>query len=83
MNDLDRQQSNLELALPHLLEAVQIYRAIGRVEFPELFATAIVDIEESLRRIAMSRAAAAAEAGGAEAAAAEAAAAGGAVSTKG
>ena len=60
--DLDRQQSNLELALPHQVDAARTYRAIGRVEYADKYARNVLNIEESLRRIAMSRAAAAAAA---------------------
>ena len=60
--DLDRQQSNLELALPHQVDAARIYRAIGRMENADTCARNVLNMEENLRRIAMYRAATAAAA---------------------
>ena len=58
-HDLDRNVVNLELALPYYREAARIFRAINRVDFADS-AQAVVQIEESLREITVSRGAAAA-----------------------
>ena len=54
---LDRQLTNLELALPHQVEAARIYQAIGRMELANLCVRNVFIIEEELRQLAMSRAA--------------------------
>ena len=59
-NDLDRYVANLELALPHYREAVQIYRAINYVNKADETAQHIVEVEESLRRCTIARESAAA-----------------------
>ena len=61
-NDLDRELTNLELALPHLREAVRIFRAVNRVDRVGQAAQHVVQVEEALRRCTIARAAAAAAA---------------------
>ena len=57
-NDLDRYMANLELALPHLREALRIYRANNRSDKADTVARYIAHIE----RVLLARAAAAAAA---------------------
>ena len=59
-NDLDRELANLELSLPHCREAVQIYRAINRVDDADEAAQIVNVIEEQLRQVTIAKAAAAA-----------------------
>ena len=47
-NDLDREQANLELALPHYREAVRIYRAINHMDTAGGVLRRAVDVEEKL-----------------------------------
>ena len=61
-NDLDRELSNLELALPHFREAARIFRAINQVDKTDSAARSVVEIEEELRQCTIDRAAAAAAA---------------------
>ena len=68
--DLDREQANLELALPHFRESGRIFRAIDRVELADSVAQYAVVIEEQLRQVAIAKATAAAAAATAEATAA-------------
>ena len=61
--DLDRELTNLELALPYFREAARIfYRAIGRVADANNGARNIAAVEEMLRQLAIVRAAATATA---------------------
>ena len=55
--DLDREQANLELALPHIREATRIYRAIGITDRADDAAQRAVDVEERLRQVATVKAA--------------------------
>ena len=57
-NELDREQANLELALPHCHESARIYRAVGHADMVERTATVIAETEEKLRWVADARAAA-------------------------
>ena len=61
-NDLDREQTNLELALPRYREAVRIYRAIDHVELALCNARMAVVVEEKLRQITIAKAVATAAA---------------------
>ena len=56
-NDLDREQSNLELALPHYREAVRIDRANKNMDAAESIRI-IAEVEERLRQLGIARAAA-------------------------
>ena len=56
-NDLDRHVANLELALPRYREAVRVFRAANHVERADDAARDATDVEEDLRRCAVSRAA--------------------------
>ena len=56
-NDLDREQANLELALPHYRESVRIYRAINYVDKADNVAQHVVVVEEALRQCVIARAA--------------------------
>ena len=47
--DLDREQANLELALPHLREAARIYRAIGHVEDADDIEQLVAVVEAELQ----------------------------------
>ena len=58
--DLDREQANLELALPHLRESARIYGAIGREDLADTIAQFAVGVEKQLRQVVISQAAAAA-----------------------
>ena len=57
-NDLDRCTANFELALTHLREAVRIYRAINHVDSAEGNLRTVVEVEEKLRQIGITREAA-------------------------
>ena len=57
-NDLDRCMANLELALPHLREAVRIYRVINHVDSADRNQQIVATVEEKIRQIGIARAAA-------------------------
>ena len=57
-NDLDRCTANFELALTHLRESVRIYRAINHVDSAEGNLRTVVEVEEKLRQIGITREAA-------------------------
>ena len=57
-NDLDRELANLELALPHLREAVRIYKVNNHVNIADRNQQVVARVEESIRRIGIARAAA-------------------------
>ena len=59
-NDQDRCMINLELALPHLREAVRIYRDNNHVESADKNQRTVIEIEEHMRRVRICRTAAAA-----------------------
>ena len=59
-NDLDRCMANIELALPHLRESARIFRDMGRGDEADELAQNIVAAEETLRDVAIERAAVAA-----------------------
>ena len=59
VNDLDRCLANLELALPHLREAAQIYRAINLEDRADESLRSIALVEDNIRRVGIARAAAA------------------------
>ena len=61
-NDLDRELANLELALPHLREALRIFRAVDHADRADDEAQCAVQVEEKLRQCTIARAAAAAAA---------------------
>ena len=71
-NDLDRVEANLQLALPHLREAVRICRAINHPDKADEALGSAVKIEQLLRLVEIQRAAAAAAATAATAATAAA-----------
>ena len=48
-NDPDREQANLELALPHFRESARIYRAINRVDKADEALRHIAVVEEEIR----------------------------------
>ena len=58
--DLDREQANLELALPRFREASRIFRAIGREDMAERTTRAIGETEGKLRWVADAKSAVAA-----------------------
>ena len=60
VNDVDRELTNLELALPHYREAARIYRANNHVDTAAKALRSIAEIEENMRQIGIARAAAAA-----------------------
>ena len=49
-NDLDREITNLERALPHYREAARIFRAINYDEYANDAAQAVVKVEDALRQ---------------------------------
>ena len=55
--DLDREQTNLELALPHFREAARIYRAFNHVDKADNAHHLIARIEEDIRQIGVYKAA--------------------------
>ena len=59
-NDVDRELTNLELALPHYREAARVYRAIDFEERADIAAHCADRVEETLRRLRIAKAAAAA-----------------------
>ena len=61
-NDQDRELSNLELALPHMREAVRIYRAINHMVSADRALCKVAAVEENILRIGIAKAAAAAAA---------------------
>ena len=61
--DLDREQANLELALPHFREGARIYGAIGHLDEADAFAQFAFLVEKRLRQVAIAKAAAAATKG--------------------
>ena len=58
-NDLDRCMANLELALPHLREAIRILRANNRVDTADKLNGSVAEIEKDIRQIGIARAVAA------------------------
>ena len=62
--DLDREETNLNLALPHFVEAARIYRAINRIELAENNVQNAAKVEEHLRNYSDPRIAATTEGGG-------------------
>ena len=58
-NDLDRCMANLELALPHLREAVRIHRANNHVDRADESLRNVALVEGNIRRVGIARAAAA------------------------
>ena len=61
-NDLDREQANLELALPRYREAARIYTAINHTQWATSSLRDVVDIDQRLRQLGIVREAAEAEA---------------------
>ena len=61
-NDLDRCMANLELALPHLREAAQIFRANNHMDVAGKALRDVARIEENIRLIGIARATATAAA---------------------
>ena len=61
-NDLDRELTNLELAVPHFVEAGRIYRAINYMDQADRVAQSAAKVEEDLRQCTIAKAAAAAAA---------------------
>ena len=59
-NDPDREQANLELALPHFRESARIYTAINRVDKADQVLRHIAYAEDDIRRIGIVRGATAA-----------------------
>ena len=59
-NDVDRCTANLELALPHLREAVRIYRANNHVDDADRNQRTVAQVEEMIRHMGIFRAASAA-----------------------
>ena len=57
-NDLDKCKANLEYSLPHLREAVRIYRLTNRVDMAEDVLRSINDIERKLRNATIAKLAA-------------------------
>ena len=57
-NDLNKCKANLENALPHLREAIRIYRLTNRVDMANEIVRRIHDIEEKLRNVTIAKAAA-------------------------
>ena len=55
VNDLDRCTANLELALPHLREAVRIFRAINHVEMADRDLRTVTQVEETILRMRINR----------------------------
>ena len=58
-NDLDREMANLELALPHYVDAARIFRVFHHADADRV-AQAVVEVEETLRQCIVARAATAA-----------------------
>ena len=56
VNDLDRELSNLELALRHYSEAARIYRVANRVDRADDAAQRVVRVEEELRQLRVAKA---------------------------
>ena len=56
-NDLDRERANLELALPHYVEAARIYSYNNFATGADEVARDVVEVEEALRRCTTARAA--------------------------
>ena len=57
--DLDREQVNLELALPRFREASRIFRVVNRMDMVERTGRAIEEVEMKLQRVVIARTAAA------------------------
>ena len=57
-NDLDRQLTNMKLALPHHREAARIFKAIKYLEKVDEVLREIAAIEENIRRVGIANAAA-------------------------
>ena len=57
--DSDREQANLELALPHYREAARIYSAINHVDAADKAIRSIAHVEENLRQAVITAAASA------------------------
>ena len=57
-NDLDGEQANLELALPHYREAARIFQAINDEDSASGALSYVLDVEEKLRQARVARAAA-------------------------
>ena len=53
--DLDREQANLELALPHYREAARTYRAVNHVVAADLTLRKVAEVEEKLRQVSIAR----------------------------
>ena len=58
VNDLDRELTNLELALLHYREAVRIYRSVNHLNSADQVEQSIVKVEEALRLCTIARIAA-------------------------
>ena len=56
VNDLDREVTNLELALSHYHEAIRIYRAIDHVDNADYALLNATQMEEQIRQIRITRA---------------------------
>ena len=55
VNDLDRCMANLELALPHFVEAARIFRAINHVDEADKALRDIDRVEKHIRQIGIAR----------------------------
>ena len=56
-NDLDRELTNLELALAHISVAARIYRAINHTDMADYTTRKVLEIEERLQQARMKKAA--------------------------
>ena len=68
VNDLDRYMANLEMALPHLREAVRIYQVNNHVDSAEMNLRIVAQVEKRIQAIRSEQAAAVAAAAAAAAA---------------